>query len=289
MNDYTIPKPKLSPVVYLLGGVILIGLAALFIAARFAFTQIGHGAAQSTFAALLIEFGMIVDAIVVMRSANPKKLWPALIGLGISLLVSGTYNYIQAQIGGAQRGITAGWQLTALALGPLSALTFLSLTVGGELRDHEAQVAQWEQERQRWLDDRAAQITADNEAHEARLRQEQEEREARARREQAEQELRIRQVELDAQAKIERMRIRAERKALQTVQEPVKALQAPESGLATTGNARERLVQYYQVNPHASQSEAARVLQVSHTRVGQLLKDLESTGKIRRNGKVEVL
>jgi hypothetical protein len=42
--------------------------------------------------------------------------------------------------------------LLALALGPLSALTFLAMATGKELGNYERQVLAWELKRQQWLD-----------------------------------------------------------------------------------------------------------------------------------------
>ena len=104
------------------------GLVALFLAARAAFATVA-GPQQAVAAALLIEAGAIVEAVTFARSRN----WLAGVGLAIMFAVSATYNYTQAH---DARPELLWWQLAALALGPLSALTFISLALGTELRKH---------------------------------------------------------------------------------------------------------------------------------------------------------
>ena len=141
---YSISRPRPSAALWLLAGLTAVGLAALFLAAYAAFRHIMPWV-QAVFAALLIEAGMVVEAIALIRGRN----WLAAIGLVISLAVSGTYNFIQAQTAGA--GLHPV-MLLALALGPLSALTFLAMATGRELSHYEIQVLDWELKRQQWLD-----------------------------------------------------------------------------------------------------------------------------------------
>lgn len=169
MNAYSIPRPGLPVAAYVLAGMVLIGLVGLGIAAFAAFDYIGRPLQALAFA-LIIEAGMISEALAITR-----KNWLAIPGLAISLVVSGIYNFTQAQHAGAQLTppLTSTLQLTALSIGPLSAVFFLALATGYELRVHETRVAGWTHDRQRWLDDqetrrlqadqaaRLAQIAAD--------------------------------------------------------------------------------------------------------------------------------
>lgn len=121
-----------------------IGLATPFLAAFAAFSHIMPWY-QAVFAALLIEASMVVEAVALVRGRN----WLAAIGLSISLVISATYNYIQAQTAGDGPNPN---MLFALALGPLSTLTFQAMATGKELGNNERQVEVWEERRQEWLD-----------------------------------------------------------------------------------------------------------------------------------------
>jgi len=144
---YTIPKPQPSLTLYLFFFLVGIGLIALFLAALFAFSKI-MPPYQAFFAAALIEISAVLEALAFIRQKNI----PALVGLILSVLVSGTYNYIQAEVAGRQVGIEDGWQLLTLALGPLSALVFTAMQTGRLLREYEDKVEAWEIKRQRWSD-----------------------------------------------------------------------------------------------------------------------------------------
>jgi len=136
-------KPRLPITVYALALVCLAGLIALFLAANEAFGTVAgpgvRGQTQAIAAALLIEAGLVVESIAVARSRN--KL--AVIGLALSFLVSASYNYTQAS---DRRPDLQGWQLLALAIGPLSALTFLSLALGDEIRRYNEMIRVWADE-----------------------------------------------------------------------------------------------------------------------------------------------
>lgn len=173
---YTIEKPERSISIYALAVVVCMGLAALFIAAFFAFSEVMPWY-QALFAAVLIEAGAIVEALAFAKDNNRI----AFMGLAISLIVSMTYNYIQASQAGHANGITNWWQLLTLAVGPLTALTFLSLALGRELKHHASLVSQWEADRQAWMEQKEAERKA--EAEKERIRQER--REAKLRRETA--------------------------------------------------------------------------------------------------------
>jgi hypothetical protein len=147
MNGYSIPKPRWPLSLWLLMVTLGVGLAALFLAAFHAFDEV-MPTVQAVFAAALIEVGVVVEAISLVRGRNRL----ALVALSVSLVVSGTYNYIQVEIAGKNAGITDTWQLFTLALGPLSALTFLAMAAGKEMSEHDARVAAWQTDRQAWMD-----------------------------------------------------------------------------------------------------------------------------------------
>jgi hypothetical protein len=128
-------KPKVPVTVIGLSLVCVAGLVALFLAARAAFATVA-GAEQAVAAALLIEAGAIWEAVTFARSRN--KI--ALVGLVLSFLVSATYNYTQAA---EVRPDLEIWQLLALALGPLTALAFVSLALGEELRLYFERMEAW--------------------------------------------------------------------------------------------------------------------------------------------------
>ena len=88
-------------------------LFTMFLAARYAFGQVMENEAQVFAAALLIEASMIVEAVTIVRARAWKANIPALIGLIVSILVSGTYNYVQVQHAGKAARIVDTWQLTA--------------------------------------------------------------------------------------------------------------------------------------------------------------------------------
>lgn len=181
---YPYQKPSVSIQLILIGCIAVSGLLALFIAAYHAFLLVA-APPQAFFAALVIEAGLIVEALALI--SKPKTL-PPWIGLIISYIVSGTYNFTQAaQAGGEFLGI---WELVALAFGPLSALAVVSLTFGNELRAYQDRVGQWEQNRADWvegerirLEEIQQQREREREELEARTRQEQRELEAKQRQE----------------------------------------------------------------------------------------------------------
>lgn len=304
MTTYSISRPKIGIVVYLLFGILVTGFVALFMAADFAFQQVTQSRVQAVFAALLVEAGMVIDAIAVLRAARLRDNWPAALGLAVSLVVSGTYNYVQASKVGALHSVTQPWQLWTLALGPLSALMFLALAVGSELRLHEQKVATWEADRQTWLDAETRRL-ADEHRQEQDRQEEREHRMAEDRlheqERQEEHKRLLRQMELDAQLKAEkdkaarelRERRREERKAERLAQgeqeKQTQDLAGDVNTLAASGNTRLAILDFYRKDPKGSQADAARASGVSRTRVGQLLQALEKEGAISRNGSVKVL
>jgi hypothetical protein len=149
--DFPTPPPKPGPVLWLMGAVLLCGFAYLFQAAYHAFDQI-MAPAQAVFGAALIEAGMVMAAVSYARRAH----WLALAEVVLSLVISGTYNYIQAERAGQIAGIADQWQLLSLALGPLAALAFLALLTGRTIRDLEKRRSEWEDERQAWTEKQMA-------------------------------------------------------------------------------------------------------------------------------------
>ena len=160
--NYPVQKPSLSIVVYGLLALAIIGLIAMGIAAHTAFSQVAQPL-QAVFAAILIEAVMVIEAITIIR-----RNWWAAGGILISLTVSVTYNYIQAQQAGKLHGLTDSWQLFTLAVGPISALLFLALTIGHELSEHDKRIKAWEKDRQKWQENRVAKAEADRKEKEER-------------------------------------------------------------------------------------------------------------------------
>lgn len=142
---YPYSKPKVHAQLYALGFITVSGLIALFFAALHAFLLVASPA-QAFFAAVVIEAGLVVEALALIN--KPKTVYPWL-GLAVSLFVSGTYNYVQAST--ANQNL-ASVELFALAFGPLSALAVVSLTFGNELRSYQERVSTWEKERAAWVD-----------------------------------------------------------------------------------------------------------------------------------------
>ena len=60
------------------------------------------------------------------------------------------------------------------------------------------------------------------------------------------------------------------------------------ANLASLGT-QEAVLAFFSANPHATHAQAGQAVGVSRQRVGQVLKELEQEGKVRNNGKVEVL
>lgn len=143
--DFVVSKPIPSLGVFFIGFMVCVGLVALFLAAFSAFLTITPWF-QAMAAALLIEAGMVSESIALIRNKN----WFAALGLFISLAVSGSYNFIQAsQAAGSNIN---QFLVFMLALGPLSALTFLSMALGKELRSYERSVELWNQRKQAHFD-----------------------------------------------------------------------------------------------------------------------------------------
>jgi hypothetical protein len=134
-------KPTKPITIYPLALVAVAGLAAQFLAARSAFDLITSNPYHSIAAALLIEAATVVEALVFVRSRNA---WAAL-GLVLTVIVSATYNYVQAV--NADAGLSS-WQLIAMAVGPLAALVSVGLALGDELRRYENALMEWRLEQE---------------------------------------------------------------------------------------------------------------------------------------------
>lgn len=207
-------QPKVPLTVWTLTLVAASGLVAQFLAARAALDQVLTSSWHSGAAAILIEAVAVIDALVLMRSRN----WAAIPGLVVALLVSGTYNYIQAEAAQPEWG---WWRLGTVAVGPLAALFSVGLVLGQELYDHRWRLAEWEAERlslevqaQRKRDvKQASKHRAQEDERQWQRRLEYEREQARIRREDAEQAERLKEERL-----VTRRRERREAKRMVTGQ-----------------------------------------------------------------------
>lgn len=147
MTNYPHSRPQAPVQLYLLSGLVVFGLAALWLAAFHAFLQVASGP-QAFFAATLIEAGLVIESLALVKR---PQLWYIWLAVAISLAVSGTYNYIQAALAAPTFN---PWQLGTLALGPLSALAFVSLTLGYELAEHQRRLEKWQMDRADWIEAR---------------------------------------------------------------------------------------------------------------------------------------
>lgn len=163
LTQYPYEKPRPQVQLWLLLFITIGGLIALFLAAYHAF-QLVASPPQAFFAALLIEVGLVVEAIALIN--RPKTFFPWA-GLIIGFIVSGSYNYTQAAKAGQGLG---GFELFALAFGPLSALAFVSLTLGNELRAYQEKGAEWERNRVEWAEKERRRLEAKEERKEAQSR-----------------------------------------------------------------------------------------------------------------------
>jgi len=149
-RTYPIDKPRPSIQLVLLAVITIFGLTALFFAA-FASFQISTGnVAQAFFAAILIEVGLAVEAMALIK--RPKSPFPW-IGLILAFLVSGVYNWYQVEIHTQPNQIALSpVVLLALALGPLSALAAVSLTLGNEIREYQILTGNWQIDMMKWTE-----------------------------------------------------------------------------------------------------------------------------------------
>ena len=153
MNSHTpYPHPQPAPPLqlYLLAVLAVCGLLALWFAAFDAFQRVTTNVVQAFFAASLIEAGLVIEALALVRNRNS---WYPVFGLIISMLVSSVYNYVQ--VSAIERGL-AWWATLAFALGPLFALCFLSLVLGDTLTRYQNALAGWHSGRAEWFETQAA-------------------------------------------------------------------------------------------------------------------------------------
>lgn len=160
-TDYAVPKPVLPVAAYLLGACVLFGLLGLGLVAYSVFAMVDTFLVALAFAAV-IEFGMISEAVSILRGN-----WYAAVGILISLIVSGFYNYTKVAQAAALLSVKmGGFEIVALAIGPLSAVFFLALSFGLELKQHEASLGKWNENYANWLkaqQDQAKQQEAEKE------------------------------------------------------------------------------------------------------------------------------
>lgn len=224
---YSIPQPTPSRVLYALAGALVAATISLFWSALTAFGLVMEPA-HAFFAAAAIELSGVVEALALVRAKTWGDKALPLAGVAITLLVSGTYNYVQVAQAGAEHAITHPWVLTCFALGPLFALTFLALTTGRVLSEHEQAFAQWHIARQKWQDEQTAIAQAEL-AEAQRIAQQQaaldaqRAAEAQARREEFEHQERMAQLQRDAEAQARRDQLayQAELKRIQTSRKAV--------------------------------------------------------------------
>lgn len=147
-EEVNTPRPKWGVAIYVLWAVVACGLLALFTSAKSAFGQTTDNGLESGAKALLIEASIVAEAIVLMRRVAPgwgqwAKFILAMLGMGVSITVSITYNYVQAQAHGA---ITDTWQLLTLSVGPVASMATLGLLLGYLLAEYESEVKKYENE-----------------------------------------------------------------------------------------------------------------------------------------------
>jgi flagellar biosynthesis GTPase FlhF len=164
-------------------------------------------------------------------------------------------------------------------------------------RAEAAQVAQVEAQRlqalaeQRSADEAAKQVETERKAQirrdldeEAERLRKQQEFEAKQLQDQREFELKLKLQEVEALAKIEMERLKVEAKL---AAKPSKSESKSDSKVDSPDS---KLIQFYTVNPLASQREAAESTGLNQPKVNRILKNLESSGVIHRNGNgVEIL
>jgi hypothetical protein len=132
------PRPKPPVQISLLVALVCSGLIALWLAAYHAFQNVVSHSLQAVFAATLIEAGLVVDAMVAVKY---DSLY-AKIGLIIAIIVSATYNFVQAsQVAAGRLDL---WSLLTLALGPLSALVCVALALGDLVTQYQDDIAAWD-------------------------------------------------------------------------------------------------------------------------------------------------
>lgn len=257
LKSYHYPKPRAGIQLLVLGSIVVSGLIALFIAAYHAFLLVAQPP-QAFFAALVIEAGLIAECLAIIN--KPKSI-PPWLGLIISYVVSGTYNFTQASQAGQGLG---GWELAALAFGPLSALAVVSLAFGNELRTYQEAVTTWEKSRAAWV-----------EAERQRL--ETEAKELERTRLELEVKRDIAKLEAEQEHAVKMARIEAKKSAKETRKiEPKKRISKEEK--------REISLNILREFPKISGAELGRKLDASDRTGQNILNELEQAGAISKNG-----
>lgn len=267
-KQYPFTKPGLTLQIFILGLIVAAGLIALFFAAFHAFRLVAEPW-QAFFAALVIEAGLIAECLAIINKPRTVAPW---LGLIVSYIVSGTYNYTQAANAGQGLG---SWELWALAFGPLSALAVVSLSFGNELRDYQERVTTWLQTRAMWVNSERQRL--ENLA----IEQEQKRLEIEAQQKQAQLELEAKQ----AQAQLEAEQKHAEKMARIEAKKSEKVTRnKPTKKRIPKIQKREISINIIRENPEISGAELGRRLGDSD-RTGQaIISELEQDGIIHKNG-----
>ena len=247
-NRYPYQKPRVSLQLITLGIVDLCGLIALFFAAFAAFSLVAPWY-QAFFAALIIEVGLIVEALALIN--RPRSIYPW-IGLVVSYVVSGTYNYTQAATVGYE---LASIELLALAFGPLSALAVVSLTFGNELRAHQDNVLKWQVNRAEWVETEYTRIEQQRlEAEQKRLEMEQKHAEKMAR--------------------------------IEAKKDVSKVSHKNKSGVPKLSQSEmlERILEHLEKNGDTRMTQLAEQLGTSRSTLYRRIDELQQAGKVHKNG-----
>lgn len=267
-KQYPFAKPGLTLQIFTLGFIVVCGLTALFFAAYHAFRLVAEPW-QAFFAALVIEAGLIAECLAIINKPRTVAPW---LGLAISYIVSGTYNYTQAANAGQGLG---SWELWALAFGPLSALAVVSLSFGNELRDYQERVSTWMQTRAMWVNgerQRLEKLTVEQEQRRLEI-------EAQQKQEQLELEARQEQTRLEAEQKHTEKMARIEVSKNRPNERPKR-----KSKNITKDEAISLIKQYLADNPNASLSEIGRHIGRPKSTAGNYVSKLIQSGAIHRNG-----
>lgn len=204
-SGYPETRPELSFVSYLLLFGVGLGLIALWLAALEAFYKV-MSPWHAFFSASVLEFSAVVEAIALAKARTWKDTAITVLAIICSLVVSGTYNYVQVKNHGLQNSVTDPWQLYAFALGPLAALTFLAINFGRQLRAVETLTDEWNKNRSKWIDAQNSQRTQNDE----RLARELAEKKSQAQELERQERLAALQAEREAQARRDELAHQAE-------------------------------------------------------------------------------
>lgn len=245
-KQYPFSKPGLTLQILILGLIVAAGLIALFFAAYHAFRLVAEPW-QAFFAALVIEAGLIAECLAIINKPRTVAPW---LGLTVSYIVSGTYNYTQAANAGQGLG---SWELWALAFGPLSALAVVSLSFGNELRDYQERITTWLQTRAMWVNSERQRL--ENLAIEQKQKR----------------------LELEAKHTEKMARIEASKNR------PKEQSQTVQKGISKT-EAISLIKQYLADNPHASLSEIGRHIERPKSTTGNYINELMTKGELKKNG-----